>query len=88
MTKFKSQVLHIIRIKYLNASGSGSPPFLIPALWNIGILFHKQVKRWTIMHTTVHMRTTVQQRKTRWSNFVGFSKILNYGSFIICNFSM
>ena len=40
-TKLKSQGLHITRIKYWNASGSGSPPFLIPALWNIGILFHK-----------------------------------------------
>ena len=28
MTKFKSQGLHIIRIKYLNASGSGPPAFL------------------------------------------------------------
>ena len=42
MTKFKSQGLYIIRIKYWNASGSGSPPSLIPALWNIGILLHKQ----------------------------------------------
>ena len=42
ITKFKSQGLHIIRIKYWNASGSGSPPSLIPALWNIGILLHKQ----------------------------------------------
>ena len=44
MTKFKSQGLHIIRIKYWNASGSGSPPSLIPAHWNIGILHYKQVK--------------------------------------------
>ena len=38
ITKFKSQGLYIIRIKYWNASGSGSrsPPSLIPALWNIG----------------------------------------------------
>ena len=38
--KFKSQVLHIIRIKYCNAGGSGNSPFLIPAFWNIGILLH------------------------------------------------
>ena len=25
----------------------------IPVLWNIGILLHKQAKRWTIMNTTV-----------------------------------
>ena len=31
MTKFKSQ-----------AGGSGNPIFFIPALWNIGILLHKQ----------------------------------------------
>ena len=55
MTKFKSQALHIIIIKYLNASGSGSPPSLIPTLWNIGILLHKQAKRRTIMHTTVSL---------------------------------
>ena len=38
MTKSKSQGLHIIRIKYWNASGSGPPPSLILAHWNIGIL--------------------------------------------------
>ena len=53
MTKFKSQGLHIIQIKYWNVSGSGSAPSLIPTLWNIGILLHKQAKRRTIMHTTV-----------------------------------
>ena len=42
MTKFKSQTLHIIRTKYLNPGGSGNHPFLIPALWNIAILLHKQ----------------------------------------------
>ena len=42
MTKFKSQALHIIKIKSCNAGGSGNPPSLIPALWNIGILLHKQ----------------------------------------------
>ena len=38
------QGLYIIRIKYWNASGSGSPPSLIPALRNIGILHYKQAK--------------------------------------------
>ena len=38
MTKFKSQALHIIRIKYWKSSGSGNPPSLIPALWKIAIL--------------------------------------------------
>ena len=33
MMKFKSQALHIIRIKYCNAGGSGNSPSLIPALW-------------------------------------------------------
>ena len=42
MTKSKSQGLHIIRIKYWNTSGSVFPPSLIPTLWNIGILLHKQ----------------------------------------------
>ena len=38
ITKFKSQALHIKKIKYLKASGSGNPPFLIPALQKIAIL--------------------------------------------------
>ena len=38
MTKFKSQALDIIRIKYWKPSGSGNPPSLIPALWKIAIL--------------------------------------------------
>ena len=29
---------------YPNVSGSGFPPSLIPALWNIGLLHHKKVK--------------------------------------------
>ena len=40
--------LHIIWIKYWNGSGSGPPPSLIPTLWNIGNLFHKQA--------TLHIR--------------------------------
>ena len=38
ITKFKSQGLYIIKIKYWNASGSGFPSSLIPALWDMGIL--------------------------------------------------
>ena len=39
MTKFKSQALHITRIRlYCNSGGCGNPP----SLWNIGILLHKQ----------------------------------------------
>ena len=44
ITKFKSQGLYTIKIKYWNASGSGFPPSLIPALQNIGILHHKKAK--------------------------------------------
>ena len=47
MTKSKQQVLHVIRIKYWKADGSGNPPSLIPALWNIGILLHKQATHQT-----------------------------------------
>ena len=42
MTKYKSQVLHIIRIKYWKVGESGNLPFPIPVLWKIGILLHKQ----------------------------------------------
>ena len=38
ITKFKSQALHIVRIKYWKASGNGNPPSFLP----IGILLHKQ----------------------------------------------
>ena len=38
MTKFKSQGLHIIRIKSWNDSGSGFPPSLFPALQKFAIL--------------------------------------------------
>ena len=38
MNKFKSQALHIIRIKSWKASGSVNPPSLIPALRKIAIL--------------------------------------------------
>ena len=41
------------KIKYWNASGSGFPPSLIPALWNIGILYHKKAK------LRKHMRQSV-----------------------------
>ena len=53
MTKFESEGLHIIRIKYWNASVGGSSPFLIPALWNIGILHHEKAK------LRKHMRQSV-----------------------------
>ena len=56
MTKYKSQGFLIIRIKYWNASGSGSPPSLIPALWNIGILLHKYAKLHKYMQHSVHTR--------------------------------
>ena len=32
ITKFKSQALNIIKIKYGKVSGSGNPPSFIPAL--------------------------------------------------------
>jgi hypothetical protein len=38
ITKFKSQALYIIRIKYWKASGSDNPPSLIPTLRKIAIL--------------------------------------------------
>ena len=55
MTKFKSQGLHIIRIKYCNASGSGFPPSLNPTLWNIGILQYKQAKLPIHLQHSVHV---------------------------------
>ena len=34
ITKFKSQALRIIKIKYWKVGGSGNSPSLIPALWH------------------------------------------------------
>ena len=58
MTKFKSQALHVIRIKYWKAGGTGNPPSLIPALWNIGILLHKQATRtfWRPVYVSAKIR--------------------------------
>ena len=53
ITKFKSQGLYTIKIKYSNASGGGFLPSLIPALQNIGILHHKTAK------LRKHMRQSV-----------------------------
>ena len=41
MTKFKSQALHVIKIKHWKASGSGNPPSLISALQKIAFLVLK-----------------------------------------------
>ena len=54
-SKFKSQGLYTIKIKYWNANGSGFNPSLIPTLQNIGNLHHKKAK----MHK--HMRQSVAQ---------------------------
>ena len=43
MTKFESQALHIIKIKYWIASRSGNPPSLIPAFQKIAILGLKTI---------------------------------------------
>ena len=62
ITKFKSQGLYTIKIKYWNAGGSGFPPSLIPALWNIGILHHEKAK------LRKHMRQSVISIHCRNSN--------------------
>ena len=54
-TKFKSQGLYAIKIKYWNASGSGFPPSLIPALRNIGILHHKKEKLRILLQQSVNL---------------------------------
>ena len=51
MTKFKSQALYIIRIKYWKASGIGNPPFLIPTFQKIATYVLK-MKFYVLMHTT------------------------------------
>ena len=66
ITKFKSQALHVIRIKYWKAGGNGNPPSLIPALWNIGILLHKQAKRqtiWTRLYINISFISVHQKKR-------------------------
>ena len=58
ITKFKSQGLYTMKIKYWNASGSGFPPFLIPALQNIGILLHKKEKLRILLQQSVCQGTS------------------------------
>ena len=53
ITKFKSQGLYTIKIKYWNASGSGFPSSLIPALRNIGILHLKKEKLCILLQQSV-----------------------------------
>ena len=86
MTKFESQGLHIIRIKYWNASGSGFPPFFISAHWNIGILLHKQAKHFgpecrskTILDPSKLLWTWVKKQIQLWKViFVQFKIIWIY----------
>ena len=70
MTKFESQGLHIIRIKYWNASGSGSPPSLIPALWNIGTLLHKQAKRTKLLKILFRCNVVYHEFKNSQFTFI------------------
>ena len=61
MTKFKTQALHIIRIKYLKASGSGNSPSFITAFPKIAIyaLKAKSYVRKTEFH--VLFRTSLKR---------------------------
>ena len=72
MTKFKSQGLHITRIKYWKARGSGNPPSLIPTLWNIGILLHKKATH-TKHSWGEYMFASKLNLKSQWA--FGFSEI-------------
>ena len=65
MTKFKSQGLHIIRIHFWNACGSGSPPSLIPTLWNIGILLHWKA--------TLGKRFRPECKRSNWQHRYNFT---------------
>ena len=76
-SNFKSQGLHIIRIKFWNASGSGSPPSLIPALCNIGILLHKQAK-YVPLEIYVYSTLFLTQKSSiifRWSSWTEVSGV-------------
>ena len=66
MTKFKSQALHIIRIQYWNAGGSGNPPSFIPTLWNIGILTIKRPPGPNNMMASVTLKWRIQFYWISW----------------------
>ena len=69
LTKSKLQALHVIRIK---AGGIGTPPSLIAALWNIGIL-HQE-------HATCTKHFDVQC--TFWFSF---ELNVTWGKLFVCN---
>ena len=73
MTKFKSQGLYIIKIKYWNASRSGSPPSLIPTLWNIGILHYKQAKLPKHLQHSVYLFIFCRSSSTAAYNYGNFA---------------
>ena len=92
MTKFKSQALYIIRIKYWKDSGSSNSPSLIPALRKITILGLKTIfsilfctrlykiwKSYLFSTATVHIGLVKNQKSNKTINF-HFSNFLNAGT--------
>ena len=55
LTKFKSEALHVIRIKYWNASGSGKPPPFLPKI-AIYVLFYTCIDHATLWGALKHQR--------------------------------
>ena len=75
ITKFKSQGLYTIKIKYWNASGSGRgsgfPPSLIPALRNIGILHYKKAKLCKHLEHSVHTSEMLLELQALYCDYCG-----------------
>ena len=63
---FLALLCYTIKIKYWNASGSGFPPSLIPALQKIGILHHKKVELRIILQQIYHFFSKVSDKRNHW----------------------
>ena len=74
---------YTIKIKYWNASGSGFPPSLIPALRNIGILHHKKEKLCILLQQSVLMYQKFPTHCTRCSTLVCKAKVLKSSHFMV-----
>ena len=91
--------LYTIKINYWNASGSGFPPSLFPALRNIGILHHKKAELRILLQHSVHCKQNHEFEsknceivKNNWNKngieFIDFSCTINFKTKFVNSITM